>query len=881
MKILSDRNQAFAGALAVLTWVLLALAPAQADEPSQPGDSDGGRASRAEVIAPLLEQYCFDCHSGDAPEAGIALDSLDLSIATASDRQTLQRVLTVVRDHRMPPDGAEAVGAEQRQRLTSWLQRRLAQIAEKERRSGNWTRNRRLTVQEYNFTMQRLFAVDATFGDNLPPDPISRDGYRNNSQLLGLSPLQMECYLDSAHEAVDRYVQFGPVTEQPVRYHIELEDLYYSTADRYGTRERAPEPVDLETFQDRRSASRSSPPQYVGPLSPIPPGRFPTVEELRPAIPKLHQQYVGLPKYTSSGEMIVRIRAAATPDRDGRFPRMRVESGITLGDGCSMDTRVLGEIDVTAPRDAPQVYEFRIRTEDLPTKGPLDEQDNVDRLSVFDMFQVFISNVTRDERAIYDIGRGGYHSEDTEKVKVPLEKMAEAGTNFLYLDCIEIEMLPGRTADGPYRWSVDMARAGRGDQEQSRLASEFLSSFMQRAYRRPVSQTDVAKRMELYHSLRTSGYGFKEALRESLCAVLVSPSFLFLEPTARVAESQQPDEASSYALASRLSYLLWQASPDEKLMRLAEDGALRQKEVLVGEARRMLSDARSRRFLDDFCRQWLRLDKHRNIAVDSEHHPEYDDDLADTTIQETLDYFADVFTSGASALELIDSDYAVLNDRLADHYGLDRIAKGGLQKVQLPKESVRGGILTQASLLTMNSDGRDSHPIRRGVWVLDRLLNTPPPPPPPNVPDLNPEDPDFRGLSLKEQIELHRKPGACQSCHRKIDPWGLALENFDATGRWREEIRADGHSTPVDAAVELPGGEEIGGIRELKNHLYQDCREQFAKAMVHHMLTYTLGRSLDYADQQQVDVIHQRFAAAQYRLKELVLAIVDNEVFRQ
>lgn len=363
-----------------------------------------------------------------------------------------ESIMNMVASGQMPPEDAESPSADEQQFITSWIARRLDERAHA-RRSSNWTRNRRLTNEEYNFTMQSLFGVDAEFADALLPDPVSQDGFQNNGELLGLSSLQMECYLDSARRAVERYVQFGEPAEQPVRYHIELEDLYYSTADRYGTRKKAPQPIDRKTFDARRVANRGSDPQYAGPFSPVPPGAFSTDEALRAAIPKLHQQYVALPEFmTTSGEMIVRLRAAGTPDRNGRFPRLRVEAGITLGDGCSMDKRLLGEIDVTARRDEPAAYTFRIRMEDVPTKGTLRDEEAFDRLSVFDMLQLFVSNASRDEQAIYDLGRGGYPASKSHRVDAPLEQMADAGVNFLYLDCVEVEMLPGITADGDYDW---------------------------------------------------------------------------------------------------------------------------------------------------------------------------------------------------------------------------------------------------------------------------------------------------------------------------------------------------------------------------------------------------------------------------------------------
>ena len=847
----------------------------RAEAPSEPAHA----AADHQPAKALLQRYCFDCHAADVQEANVRLDTLELS-GEHGEVALMQRVLDALEDGRMPPEEAELPAVEERDALKAAFEARLLAMAAEARAARGPARTRRLTAEEYNHTMQELFEVDAGFAGRLSPDPISADGYLNNAELLGFSDLQIEAYLDSARRAVQRYVRFGEPSEQPVRYHIEFEELFYSTAERYKSRSKAPRPIDEQAFDAQRAANRAGEPQYVLPLTPAKPGGYSEDEAYRAAIPKLHQEFLAIPEVITVGELVVRVRAAGTADRDGRFPRMRVEAGITLGDGCAVDKRVVGEVDVDAPLDQPKVYEFRMRMEDVPAKGPFDDEKAFDKPSVFDMNQVFISNASSDDAAIFELGRGGYPDPDAaaEKIGPQHQQMAEAGVNFLHLDCIEIEMLPGRTASGPYVWSVDMDRVQRGGDEQTAAAADFLRHFMPAAYRRPVSEQEVAAKLELLAALADSGYSFEESLRETLAAVLVSPSFLFLEfdPT----RSAEATEADPHALASRLAYFLWLSPPDERLRKAANDGTILDREVLNGEAERMLRDPKARRFLDSFCRQWLRLDKHSHVPVDRSTYPTYDADLAAAAVCETLNYFGEVFRSDANALELIDSDYAVINDRLADHYGIEGVRSGDFQKVDLPEGSARGGLLTQASVLTMNSDGVDSHPIRRGVWLLDRLLHDPPPPPPPNVPALNANDPDFRGLSLKEKIALHREPGACQSCHRKIDPWGIALENFDATGRWRDTISAAGDAVPVDAAVELPGGQAIDGVHGLKAHILEERREQFGRAMAHHMLTYALGRSLDYADRSQVEAIHKRFAAADYRLRELVLAVVDSDAFR-
>ena len=305
------------------------------------------------VEGKLLRQYCADCHGADTQEAGVRLDNADRVKQLSVDAGTLNRLLTAVGEHKMPPQDAEQPTARQRASLVTWLEERLMQLAQSARRTGRWTRNRRLTTKEYHYTMQDLFGVDAQFDDLLPADPISNSGYRNDSQRLGLSSLQIEAYLDSARRAVNRYVVFEKKQPPPLRYHVEFEELFYSTAVRYETRKKAPEAVDFSTFVARRAANLASAPKYVDPLGPSFPGAYSDDEKLRDAIPKLHQQFVAIPRRLAVGEMILRVRAAATAGRDGRFPRVRVAAGVTLGDGCSIDKRVLGEIDVTAPISRP------------------------------------------------------------------------------------------------------------------------------------------------------------------------------------------------------------------------------------------------------------------------------------------------------------------------------------------------------------------------------------------------------------------------------------------------------------------------------------------------------------------------------------------------
>lgn len=847
-------------------------------------------------IQDFLNQHCTDCHNQDSAEGGVLLEGIqtldpkvlawdsganrDLAARTLargrlrSSSELLERVQKAVQDEDMPPENSSELSRRDRERFLDALDQHLVNLSETARGLSSES-HRRLTRSEYNYTMQELFGVEATFDDMLPPDPISPRGYSNDRELLNVSSIQVEAYFESARRAISRYLQVGTHGQEHLNYHIEFEDLFYAADKRYETRANAPEPVDSAEFARRKHRNELNSPSYTDPLSPAKPGAYSEDEKLRAAIPKLHQQYVAIPKRFAIGELVLRIKAAGTEDRLGRYPRMRVEAGITLGDGCSMNKRLLGEVDVTARPDSPEYYEFRIRLEDVPTKGPVREEESFDRLSLFDMDQIFISNISTDERAIFGLGRGGFKSpeEGSKKIAPLLERMSKADVNFLHLDCIEIEMHKGLGKEnGDCKWKIPapFAFGEQTEDERFLVVQKILTEFMQTAYRRPIQKQEVDRKISLIRRLQADGMELEDCLKEACAATLISPAFLFL-PT-----SESPTEKTAdYELASQLSYAIWLSPPDERLLKLAAKGGLRERRVLHGEVRRMISDPKINRFLDAFARQWLRLDRIKNVQVSRDAFPEYDHDMVGLMESESLAFFKHVFHSEQSALDLLSADYALLNSRLANHYGLGGVSHGELRKVFLPTDSDRGGLLSQASLLTMNADGKNSHPIRRGVWVLDRMLNQPPPPPPPNVPELEESGTGSEELSLSQRLALHRESDACSSCHDRIDPWGLGLESFDAIGQFRGNSSAGEDA----ATIELPDGSAVRGVRRLQRYLRSNYSQEFAKAITCHMMTFVYGRRLDYLDRPEVDRISKQFSDANFSLKTLVELICTSHQF--
>lgn len=444
---------------------------------------------------------------------------------------------------------------------------------------------------------------------------------------------------------------------------------------------------------------------------------------------------------------------------------------------------------------------------------------------------------------------------------------------------------------------------------------ELLAIFerlLPKAYRRPVSSTEIQQVLSLPFAQLESGRSFIEALRTGLTSVLCSPAFLFLdEPTATITStgpqtiSKTADQSitedrhiTPIALASRLSYFLWSSSPDSELMRLAVSGELSKRSILTSQVKRMLQDDRSKALTENFAGQWLGL---RNIdftSPDAELYPEFDELLRQSMIDETTMYFQHMLEEDRNLNECIDSDYTFLNQRLAEHYGIDGVRGLDVRKVKLSKESVRGGFLTQGSILKVTANGSNTSPVTRGAWVLERFLDRPTPPPPSGVAAV---EPDIRGaVTVRQQLDLHRTDPSCSSCHQWIDPPGFALENFDPIGGWRDRYRTLGegerpsfpqdphtfawiryrYGLSVDASGTTESGDRFDDIRSFKKLLLEN-EETITRSVTKQILTYSLGRKLSFSDREDIESITKETLANGNGLQTLIENIVLSDLFRK
>ncbi len=401
---------------------------------------------------------------------------------------------------------------------------------------------------------------------------------------------------------------------------------------------------------------------------------------------------------------------------------------------------------------------------------------------------------------------------------------------------------------------------------------QILSNLASLAYRRPASSQEIDELVTIASGARKRGGSFEEGLSLAIATMLASPSFLFRidreRPSAEAARS-----TSQYELASRLSYFLWSSMPDEELLRAAERGTLRRPEVLDAQVRRMLADPKAEALVKNFAGQWLEIRRLESVQPDRERYPDFDDYLRASIMKETQLFFQYVIRQDRSILDFIDGPYSFLNERLARHYGIRGVTGTEFRKVDLTGKG-RSGILTQASVLTVSSYGNRTSPVLRGKWVLENILNAPPPPPPANVPSLN-EDAVGSLVSLRQQLEEHRKNAVCASCHSRMDPLGFGLENYDAVGAWRT---MDG-KFPIDSSGVLPNGRAFHGAAELKAIL-KEQGNAFADGLTEKMLIYALGRGIERYERPDVKQIVAGLAANDYKFSSLVLGIVNSEPFQ-
>jgi mono/diheme cytochrome c family protein len=817
---------------------LAAVAAGSAARAEGPPAGESVLARYTDDVQPILGQYCFGCHGSGAKKGGVALDAFADEKAALSAPKLWQAVLKNVRAGIMPPAGKPQPSAQDRRLLEDWIKRGPFAIDPQDPDPGHVT-VRRLNRVEYRNTIRDLLGVDFDTTSEFPSDDTGQ-GFDNNGDVLTLSPLLLEKYLAAASAIIARAVPAVP--------RVVAERLIPAQEFRLdGSGKNQASQVTLSYYEPATASTT---------ISVEHDGQYHLIVDLT-----ANEKFVDNANDRNRCRLLFRI------------------------DGVELLRREFGRQD-----NKPFRFEF-----------DRDWKPGNHTLSVA------VEPLTPDEKRVrslaFRIQSATLRGPAAQRYWVPPRD---------YAHYFPRETPADHTARRAY-------------------AREILARFAEKAFRRPVD--DATKdRLAALASAVSSGDGqtFEAGVGQAMAAVLSSPRFLFREEAIDPASSGRYPLVDQYALASRLSYFLWSSMPDAELVRLAGEHKLR--DNLKAQVARMLDDPRSAEFTRNFVGQWLQARDIESViintrAVISRDEPpdpaaekrrqrfrelvrkppealsdaekkelqqarssffgsfgrfrefELTGDLRRAMRRETEMHFEHVLRANRSLLELLDCDYAFLNERLAKHYGIKGVQGDQMRQVSLPAGSPRGGILTQGTVLAVTSNPDRTSPVKRGLYILDNILGSPPAPPPPNIPALEDSGKKVGGHipTVREAMVLHRSQPSCASCHARMDPLGLSLENFNALGRWRDKERSD----PVDASGKLLSGESFKEIRELKKILVDRHRREFYACLTEKLLTYALGRGLEAYDVHTVDSIVDRLERESGHASVLIAGIIESTPFQK
>ncbi len=826
-------------------------------------------------LAPFLEEHCLDCHDAETKKGGLDLTALLWKLDDAKAFAEWAKVHDRVRDGEMPPKKKAQPGAEEAQHFLHDLAEPL--VAADRARSAAEGRStwRRLNRYEYENTLRDLFdAPWLQIKDKLPEDGVAHR-FNKVGDALDVSHVQMARYLSAADYAMREVMakQVAKPESKVERFYTRdhpswVRKMIFSVFNQRP--ERATFPL-LGTEAQVWVLAGEEPPG-VGAADPETREKeaFGVVASAYEPIEVKWDRF----EAPSAGRYKLRVSAYSfwagaspgekwwIPDRTVASPGRRDEPVVLYSERKPRMLRRLGSFDVTPEPSVQELDTFLLAGETIRP----------------DAARLFRSRPPAWQNPLAERdGQPGVAYRWLE-VEGPLHvQWPPAGHRLLFGD------LPLRDGSG----GVEVVPA-----EPKADAERLLRAFVARAYRRPAVEEDVQRFLGVIDQALASGNPFADAMIAGYSAVLCSPSFVCLE--------EKPGPLDNAALAARLAYFLWNSAPDDELRAVAESGALHDPDTLRAQTDRLLASPRARRFVDAFLDYWLDLRKAEATSPDAALYPDYylDDLLVDSATQETQLFFAELLRGDLPARNVVASDWTFANERLAQHYGLPPVPGVALQRVSLPPESPRGGLLTQASVLKVTANGTTTSPVVRGAWVMERILGCPPPPPPPSVAAV---EPDIRGATtIREQLAAHRSLESCAGCHAKIDPAGFALESFDVLGGWRDRYRALGEgdgirpvgfgkngqpfafhlAQPIDAAGELPGGGgAFADIRELKARLLENERG-IARNLAQQLAVYATGAPVRFGDRPEIEAILDRASSREYGVRSLVHELVQSPLFQ-
>ena len=817
-------------------------------------------------VQPFLAKHCYECHGDDNAENGFRLDLVKDEASLEESGPVLEKALKNLANHKMPPSDEVQPAEADRTKTVGWLKTFLAGDPNGPINPGRVT-IRRLNRAEYNNTIRDLLAIDIRPADSFPVDDAGY-GFDNNGDVLSLAPVLMEKYLASAALATEKAVLCEPVVPPPLKR--------WDAAEVEGSIPKGDPRAVVAMGRGPGAPAGALRPALAGGAgdgAPPPRRAMPTGRVFN-SNGEIFAEY----DVPTDGEYVFRVRAYGTKRPQIAF----AVDGATVQKPFSINEEIRNTSVYALDKVRLKAGKHRVSLALLNGATP---EEAAEALAKAPPPKTEAELAAEEAAAIAaeNAADAGVVAKPAVLGAVPPQRRPAApppppgstGKPTLGVIYFEVE---GPLAPTPDRMPESYRRVMVAQPSETvtkpQAAEKILRNFATRAYRRPVKDEELQDLLGLWAKADADGRPFEQSIDLALQAVLVSPAFLF-----RMELDPQPGEPggvhllTEYELATRLSYFLWSSMPDDELFAVAAKGQLRAN--LSAQIRRMLKDPKSSSLVENFAGQWLQLRAMQNVTPDATHFPDFDEDLRSAMTKETELFFNAIVQEDRSVLDFIDADFTYANARLAKHYGLPGVTGDGFQRVSLTGNH-RGGVVTQASILTITSYPARTSPVQRGKWVLENLLDAAPPPPPPNVPALAEEGKAQLVGTLRQRMEQHRANPSCASCHEQMDGIGFALENFDATGAWRTQDGGD----KIDASGSLPGGKNFNGPVELRRILMAQS-DEFVSCLTNKLLTYALGRGLETYDRRTTDRIASEMKKKGDKFSVMIEEIVRSDAFQK
>lgn len=818
-----------------------------------PAGEDGFKSN----VMPFFKANCIQCHGPEKSKGKITLHSLDGDLSAGHELERWALILEMFESGEMPPEGEKQPSKDERDAVIKWIETGLRDYVKQASQVATAPTTRRLTNFEYQNTMRDLLGFELKLIDRLPKDPVKPYEFNNTAELMRMGPEQIDRYLENARRAMASAI-VDPI--KPEVHKMRREWLPHGLDKGLGADE-------VGVWGNRRNTPATG---------------------------------MGLRSFPTTGEYRIRIKTSAIlPPGINELP-LRLVMGYGLNENSStLRMEPVGTIRLRNNPDDPKVFEFRGRIENHPARpGRLSKGKRLPDTMVIT------------PQNLYDDGTLNDGNRNLAMPRAVVEWMEfEAPITDVWPPVHHTRIL----FDSPLRESDPKA-----------YIKAVLKRFMSRAYRRPATDEEVARFARIYDLVSPDLKTLEAAMRETLAIVLVSPEFMY-HTVAKNGATRQ------YELASKLSYFLWGSMPDDELIHLAAKEKLDDAAVIELQVRRLLADERSRDFVGNFTTQWLSLAKMKTVPINKELFPRflyyvpvgeragteqpYRPTIRDYMHEETVGFVAELIKRNASVLNIVDSDFAYLNQPLAAHYGIDdgegaEVGEGvegdQLRPVALKPGHHLGGLLTQGSVLIGNGTGSAPHPIYRAVWLREAILGDEVKPPPADVPALSDSAGDSaeQALSIKDLLAKHRQKESCNDCHVRLDPWGIPFEQYNAIGKFQPMVPKEGtrvsrfnkathkdlagyeaylksiNTVKIHADARVPHGPKVDGLRQLKSYLLKYRKDDIIKNVTRRLLTYAIGRHLTYRDRFAVERLLKQANDHDNKFQDMIIAICQSDTFR-